>query len=228
MWSAGDVAERKETQSPTPCPGVPASVSPRSPINSNLVTVFVIVAILVVAALLVVGYVVAVERRVRRYKSNTAASRHLVTVELERRHVQLEPFIAAVDSSGLDQELVRQLVGARSWSKAVRDKGMGLPAQAAAENALSAAVHSVLSDSDAHPKLRSNWAFQGPANDLEMTEKRIAGAVRVYNDNAYKLSLVRTSFPTKFLAKALDVTSPEPFVERAAVTGDEQPEDVAA
>lgn len=204
---------------------MPSGESRRTPINSYLVTVLVIVAILV---LVVVAYTANVERRVRRYRSHTAASRQLVTVELERRYVQLEPFIAAIESSGLDQEKARQLVGARSWSKAVRDRGLGLTAQAAAENALSAAVHAVLSEADQHPKLKANWAFQGPAGDLETTEKRIAGAVRVYNDNAYALSLLRTSFPSKLVAKALKVSTPEPFVEHADLLGDEQPEDAVA
>ncbi|MGA9870549.1 MAG: LemA family protein [Rhodococcus sp. (in: high G+C Gram-positive bacteria)] len=188
-------------------------------------TVFVIVAILVFAAL---AYVVTVERRVRRYRSNTAASRQLVTVELERRHVQLEPLIGAVESSGLDPEVVRQLVGARSWSKAVRERGLGLPAQAAAENALSAAVHAVLSEADGLPTLKSNWAFQGPAGDLETTEKRIAGAVRVYNDNAYALAALRTSLGTKPVAAAMKVSAPEPFVEHIPLVDDGQPADVPA
>lgn len=205
--------------------GEPPSVIRVSPLNSDLVTVFVIVAILVLAVL---AYAASVERRVRRYRSNTAASRQLVTVELERRYVQLDPFIAAVESSGLDQDLVRQLVGARSWSKAVRDKNLGLQAQAAAENALSAAVHAVLSESDTHPKLRSNWAFQGPAGDLETTEKRIAGAVRVYNDNAYALAQLRSSFATKPMATVLKVVPPEPFVEHVDLVADEKPEDVPA
>lgn len=195
------------------------------PLNSDLVTVFVIAAILVLAVL---AYAASVERRVRRYRSNTAASRELVTVELERRYGQLEPFIAALESSDLDQSLVRQLVGARSWSKAVRERELGLAAQAAAENALSAAVHAVLSESDTHPSLRSNWAFQGPAGELETTEKRIAGAVRVYNDNAYKLAQLRTSFATKPMAKALKVSAPEPFVEHVDLVADGQPEDVPA
>ncbi|SNS68925.1 LemA family protein [Rhodococcoides kyotonense] len=188
-------------------------------------TVFVIVAILVV---LVLAYVASVERRIRRYRSNTAASRQLVTVELDRRYVQLEPLIASIESSGMDQDAVRQLVGARSWSKAVRERGLGLTSQAAAENALSVAVHAVLAESDRHPKLKSNWAFQGPAGDLETTEKRIAGAVRVYNDNAYRLSLLRTSFPSKYVAKALKVTTPEPFVEHVDLADDETPENIAA
>lgn len=190
-------------------------------------TVFVIAAIVVVVALLV-GYVASVERRVRRYRSSTVASRNLVTVELERRYVQLEPFIAAVESSGLDAEPVRQLVGARSWSKAVRDRGLDLPAQAAAENALSAAVHAVLSESDAHPILKSAWAFQGPAGDLAVTEQRIAGAVRVYNDNAYKLAELRTSLPTMPVAKALKVTAPDLFVEHVPLFADAEPQDVPA
>ncbi|MET4047953.1 LemA protein [Rhodococcus sp. UYP5] len=192
-------------------------MSGSTPINSYLVTVFVVLAILV---LVLLAYTASLERRVRRYTSRTAASRHLVTVELDRRHVQLEPFIAAVESSGLDAKTVRALVGARSWSKAVRERELGLNAQAAAENALSAAVHSVLAESDMHPTLKTNWAFQGPAGDLETTEKRIAGAVRVYNDNAYRLSLARTTFPSKLVAKALKVSDPEPFVEHAASVGE--------
>lgn len=204
---------------------MPAGVSRRTPLNSYLVTVFVIVAIVVV---LVLAYTVSVERRIRRFRSHTAASRQLVTVELDRRYTQLEPLIAAIEPSGMDQDAVRQLVGARSWSKAVRERGLGLTSQAAAENALSAAVHTVLAESDRHPKLKSNWAFQGPAGDLETTEKRIAGAVRVYNDNAYRLSLLRTSFPSKFVAKALKIDAPEPFVEHVDLAGDDQPTSVAA
>ncbi len=188
-------------------------------------TVFVIVAILV---LVLLAYVANIERRVRRSQSSTAASRHLVTVELERRHVQLEPFLAAVEASDLDPVAVRQLGGARSWSKAVRDKNLGLPAQAAAENALSVAVHTVLSEADSHRTLKSDWAFQGPAGELEITEKRIAGAVRVYNDNAYKLEALRTSFATSFMAKILKVTTPDPFVEHIALPADEPSEDVSA
>lgn len=181
-----------------------------------------------VLVLAVLVHVLVVERRVRRFRSNTVASRHLVTVELERRYVQLDPFIAAAEASGIDQNSVRQLVGARSWSKAVRDRGLDLSAQAAAENALSAAVHAVRSEADAHPTLRSNWAFQGPAGDLNITDKRIAGAVRVYNDNAYRLASLRTSLSTKMVAKAMKVSAPEPFVEHIPLYADEQPQDVPA
>ncbi len=89
-------------------------------------------------------------------------------------------------------------------------------------------MHTVLSEADNHPTLKSNWAFQGPASDLEMTEKRIVGAVRVYNDNAYKLEALRTSFATSFMAKTLKVTTPDPFVEHIALTADEPREDVPA
>ena len=184
-------------------------------------TVFVIAAILVVVVIL--GFAASVERRVRRYRASTAASLTLLTVELERRFVQLEPLIAAVEPSGLNSELVRQLVGARSWSKAVRERELGLPVQAAAENALSAAVHAVLSEADTRPNLKSNWAIQGPAG-----EQRIAGAVRVYNDNAYRLASLRSTFPTKRVAKAMKVTAPDPFVEHIPLVANTQPQDVPA
>ena len=189
-------------------------------------TVFVIAAILVVVVIL--GFAASVERRVRRYRASTAASLTLLTVELERRCVQLEPLIAAVEPSGLNSELVRQLVGARSWSKAVRERELGLPVQAAAENALSAAVHAVLSEADTRPNLKSNWAIQGPAGELGTTEQRIAGAVRVYNDNAYRLASLRSTFPTKLVAKAMKVTAPDPFVEHIPLVANTQPQDVPA
>ena len=201
-------------------------------------TVFVIAAILVVVVIL--GFAASVERRVRRYRASTAASLTLLTVELERRFVQLEPLdqlpasfeieplIAAVEPSGLNSELVRQLVGARSWSKAVRERELGLPVQAAAENALSAAVHAVLSEADTRPNLKSNWAIQGPAGELGTTEQRIAGAVRVYNDNAYRLASLRSTFPTKLVAKAMKVTAPDPFVEHIPLVANTQPQDVPA
>ncbi len=190
-------------------------------------TVFVIGVVLVVVAVLAV-YVASVAQRVRLYKSSTAASRQLVIIELERRYAQLEPFIAAAESSGLNGESVRQLVGARSWSKAVRERGLELPTQAAAENALSAAVHEVFSESDSHPTVKSTWAFQGPAGDLAVTEKRITGAVRVYNDNADKLASLRNSYPTKPVAKAMKVTTPDLFVEHVSLVADAPPQDVPA
>lgn len=192
-------------------------------LNSYPVTVSSsVVAAVLVLIVLVVGYMVIVVRRLGRYGEQTEQSLRLVDVEVERRHEQLGPFLAAAETTELSGDLLRQLGGARSWSKAVRERGLGLQAQAAAENALSAAFHAVLADADARRTALGNWAFQGPAGELNVTERRIAGAVRVYNDNAYRLSQAVGSFPSSLVAKSRSLTAPEPFVETKEVQ-DEQP-----
>ncbi|WP_415972984.1 LemA family protein [Rhodococcus sp. 077-4] len=175
-------------------------------------TVFWSVAVFVLV-LVVVGYVVSVVRRLDRFSVQTEQSLRLVDVELERRHEQLGRFLTAAEATGLSNELLRQLGGARSWSRAVRDRGLGLQAQAAAENALSAAFHAVLAEAEARRTAVGDWAFQGPAGELNVTERRIAGAVRVYNDNAYRLSQAVGTFPSSLVAKSRSLTAPEPFVE---------------
>ena len=200
----------------------------RTGLDSYLVTVFLVVAIVVVLVLLMVGYVVATVRRLGRYSEQAEQSLRLVDVELERRHQQLVPFLAAAEASGLSAEVVRQLGGARSWSRAVRERGLGLPAQAAAENALSAAFHAVIAEADAGRNVLGNWAFQGPAGELTVTERRIAGAVRVYNDTAYRLSQAIGTFPSSIVAKSRSVTAAEPFVETRNVLDEQSSAQVAA
>ncbi|MGV8873197.1 MAG: LemA family protein [Rhodococcus sp. (in: high G+C Gram-positive bacteria)] len=178
----------------------------------------VVVAVLVVVG---IGYVASTMRRLSRYSEQTEQSLRLVDVELERRHEQLARLLEAAENSGLSGDALRQLGGARSWSKAVRDRELGLQAQAAAENALSAAIHTVRAEAEASRSVLGNWAFQGPAGELIVTERRIAGAVRVYNDTAYRLSQAVGTFPSSIVAKSRSVTAPEPFVETRDVP-DEQ------
>jgi LemA protein len=206
---------------------VPTGFGGRAPLNSYLVTVFSGVVVLVLV-LVVLGYVLSVVRRLARYRGLAEQSARLVDIELERRYEQLQPFLTAAESADLSGDLLRQLAGARSWSKAVRDRGLGLQAQAAAENALSAAFHAVLDDAEARRSVVGNWAFQGPAGDLTVTEKRIAGAVRVYNDTAYQLSEAVGSFPSSLVAKARSVTAPEPFVETKESLDEHRAAEVAA
>lgn len=197
-------------------------------LNSYLVTVSSGVVVAVLVIIVVVGYVVVAVRRLGRYSDQTEQSLRLVDVELDRRHEQLGPFLAAAEATGLSADLLRQLGGARSWSKAVRDRSLGLQAQAAAENALSAAFHSVLADADARRNALGNWSFQGPAGELNVTERRIAGAVRVYNDNAYRLSQAIGTFPSSLVARARSLTAPEPFVETKELLDEQQSAEIAA
>ncbi|MFI8569317.1 LemA family protein [Rhodococcus sp. NPDC078407] len=190
-------------------------------------TVFVVVFIVVLVGLLV-AYIVSTARRLSRYSEQTEQSLRLVEVELERRRTLLVPFLEAAEASGLSAEAVRQLGGARSWSMAVRDRKLGLSAQAAAENSLSAAFHAVLTEADAGRNVLGNWAFQGPAGELGVTERRIAGAVRVYNDTAYRLSQAVGTFPSSIVAKSRSMTAPEPFVETREQLDEQLSSQVAA
>lgn len=175
-----------------------------------------VVSVLVLVLAGCAAYGFGVSRRLRRDRLRAEQSALLIEVELERRYEQLGAFLAAVENTDLDGEQVRHLAGARSWSKAVRERELGFPAQAAAENALSAVLHAVTTEASQRADLLGDWAVHGSARDLAITEQRICGAVRVYNDNAYRLARTVGACPSSIVARLRSTTAPEPFVAAAA------------
>lgn len=153
--------------------------------------------------------------RVRRTRTNLAASRGLLEVELERRYEQTGVLVAAARSAGMGSGAVTPLVGARSFVVGVRAAGLTLGEQAGAENALSAALHRVATAAE-DPRFRNDWAVQRPTLDLQVTAQRLVGAARVYNDHAAATNAMLRG-RTGPVARLLGV-EPAPLFE-AAVRG---------
>ncbi|MGW4479516.1 LemA family protein [Rhodococcus triatomae] len=148
----------------------------------------------------------AVARRVRRCTTNLTASLALLETEIERRHEQTETLVVAARAAGLDSSLTGPLAGARSFAIGVRDQGLTLRDRAGAENALSVALHGVTGVAVADPAVKNDWTIQRPVLDLQTTEQRLAGAARVYNDQAATMNGLLHRLPTRPLARMFGAT----------------------
>lgn len=142
----------------------------------------------------------SVLRQLRRADENRRAALSLIHVELDRRYEYVPGLVLAVADT-VGRELVSTVTGARSLAMRVREENLDIGRQAGAENALSAALASLMGTARSYPALRRDWAFVRPAHEIDQTETRLAGAVTVYNDLARKHNATLTSFPAGLLAR---------------------------
>ncbi len=142
----------------------------------------------------------SVVRGLRRDASNVETSLRLVHTELDRRYEYIPGLIlAAADIVGRD--FIAPVTGARSLAMRIREENLDLSRQAGAEKALTEALQSVLTTGRRYPQLANDWAFVRPAHELDLTEQRLTGAVRVYNDQARNHNRALATFPTNLLGK---------------------------
>lgn len=149
-------------------------------------------------------------RSLQREASNLDTALRLVHAELDRRYEYVPALVlAAAETVGSD--LVAPVTGARSLAMRVRAENLDLSRQAGAEKALSAALHAVLRSGRRYPQLAHDWAFVRPAHELDVIEQRLAGAVRVYNEQARRLNRERAAFPTSVLATRAGIDEAQLF-----------------
>ncbi|MGN7135299.1 LemA family protein [Rhodococcoides corynebacterioides] len=174
------------------------------------------VVLTVVATTLVVtlAWLVAVVRRARRTVDTVVAGLHLLEVALDHRRLLVPELARAAVGAELDRDAINQAVGARSWSAIVRERRADLGDRAAAENALSAAVHHLVCAGRESGRVR--WDFTAAVTELDHLERRVAGAVRVYNTHAAALAGLVRSPLTGPVVRALGIGAPELFVETAS------------
>ncbi|MFW0874679.1 hypothetical protein [Rhodococcoides corynebacterioides] len=170
----------------------------------------------VVATTLVVtlAWLVAVVRRARRTVDTVVAALHLLEVALDHRRLLVPELARAAVGAALDRDAINQAVGARSWSAIVRERRADLGDRAAAENALSAAVHHLVCAGRESGRVR--WDFTAAVTELDHLERRVAGAVRVYNTHAAALAGLVRSPLTGPVVRTLGIGAPELFVETAS------------
>jgi len=174
------------------------------------------VVLTVVATTLVVtlAWLVAVVRRARRTVDTVVAALHLLEVALDHRRLLVPELARAAVGAELDRDAINQAVGARSWSAIVRERRADLGDRAAAENALSAAVHHLVCAGRESGRVR--WDFTAAVTELDHLERRVAGAVRVYNTHAAALAGLVRSPLTGPVVRTLGIGAPELFVETAS------------
>lgn len=149
-------------------------------------------------------------QRLRRLASSVDSALALVHVELDRRY-EYVPGLVLAASATVGSDLVAPVTGARSLAMRVREEDLDLRRQAGAEKALSEALHAVLASGRRYPQLAHDWAFVRPAHEIEVTEQRLAGAVRVYNEQARSLNHAIWTFPGSVVASRLSIGKSQLF-----------------
>jgi LemA protein len=86
-----------------------------------------------------------------------------------------------------------------------------VPAQAAAENAITSALRSVFAVAEAYPDLKANTNFLGLQEELARTEEKIAYARQFYNDTVQGYNTRIQTVPTVLIAGPLGFRTREYF-----------------
>jgi LemA protein len=169
-----------------------------------------VVLVLVVIFVAGAAWLASTVQRLRRLASSVDSALALVHVELDRRY-EYVPALVLAASETVGSDLVAPVTGARSLAMRVREEDLDLRRQAGAEKALSEALHAVLASGRCYPQLAHDWAFVHPAHEIEITEQRLAGAVRVYNEQARNLNRAIRTFPGGVVANRLDIGKSQLF-----------------
>jgi LemA protein len=166
--------------------------------------------IVVIAAAVLLGllFVLLYNRLVRlRNRSENAWAQ--VEVQLKRRHDLIPNLIETVKGYAAHE---RSTFDSVTEARTSAQHAAGVEQQAAAENALTAALGRLFAVAEAYPQLRATENFQQLQSELEETEDKIAVARQLYNDAVLAYDNARETVPTSFVA-AMVRFEPKPYFE---------------
>src|SRR3954467_6457174 len=129
--------------------------------------VIVLVVVLVILAIAVV----AIYNRLVRLRNRTENSWAQVDVQLRRRYDLIPNLVETVKGyAAHEQKTFEEVTKARTAAQ----QAQGIEQQAAAENALTAAIGRLFAVAEAYPQLRATENFQKLQDELSDTEQKIA------------------------------------------------------
>ena len=155
--------------------------------------VIVIAAIVVVMALAVV----VMYNRLVRLRNRTENSWSQVDVQLRRRYDLIPNLIETVKGYAAHERATFDEV---TRARTAAQQAQGIEQQAAAENALTAAIGRLFAVAEAYPELRATENFQQLQTELSETETKIAVSRQIYNDTVLTYDNAIQSVPTNLLA----------------------------
>jgi LemA protein len=164
--------------------------------------VIVLVVVLGLALVLLYNRLVRLRNRV----DNAWAQ---VDVQLRRRYDLIPNLVETVKGyAAHERTTFEEVTQARARAVAAS----GVPQQAEAENALTAAIGRLFAVAEAYPELRASENFQRLQQDLTDTESRIAVSRQVYNDTVLSYNNAIQTLPAAAVAGTLGFTE-KPFFE---------------
>jgi LemA protein len=166
------------------------------------VVLAIIVAFLIWIVMVYNG-LVALRQRVNQAFSD-------IDVQTKQRHDLVPNLVETVKGyASHERGTLEAVVQARN--AAVTAQAGGVPAQAAAENALSGALRQLFALSEAYPDLKANQNFQQLQRDLTDIENKIAAARRFFNNAVQEYNTGIAQFPAVLLAGTLGFTPKDFF-----------------
>jgi LemA protein len=161
-----------------------------------------VVGVLLLSAVLVFNRLVALRNRVDNGWSQ-------IDVQLRRRYDLIPNLVATVKGyADHEREVFERVTEARSAAIGAQD----VPAQAQAENVITAGLRQLLAVAESYPDLKANENFLALQEELSGTESKIAYARQFYNDQVMRLNTLIQSFPSSLIAGVFRV-EPREFFE---------------
>ncbi|MFN0070607.1 MAG: LemA family protein [Chloroflexota bacterium] len=158
-----------------------------------LITIGVIAAI----ALYIVGVYNGLIGRRNRVRNAWAQ----IDVQLKRRHDLIPNLVEAVKGyMAHEQGVMEQVTDARARAISA---GANVTERAEAENALTSALRTLFSVSEAYPDLKANQNMLALQEELASTENRVGFSRQAYNDSVMEYNTARETLPASLFAGAL-------------------------
>jgi LemA protein len=169
-------------------------------------TLLVILGVVVVLALVLVGIYNGLVSRRNRIDEALAQ----IEVQLKRRHDLIPNLVNAVKGyMGFEQQVLTDVTNARA--AAVAAGAQGVPAQAQAENMLSATLRSLFAVVENYPELKANQNVLALQEQLTTTENQISFSRQHYNASVLDYNNFIQTVPQVFLAGMFGFTKRDFF-----------------
>jgi len=166
--------------------------------------VIVVVAVVVLLAL----WLVAMFNRLVRLRNRSENAWAQVDVQLRKRYDLIPNLVETVKGYAAHE---RETFEAVTQARAAAQQAQGVAQQAAAENALTAALGRLFAVAEAYPQLRATENFQQLQAQLSDVEQNIAVARQVYNDTVLSYDNALETVPTSIIAGLFNFRAREYF-----------------
>jgi LemA protein len=134
-----------------------------------------------------------------------------IDVQMKLRHDLIPNLVETVKGyASHERGTLEAVIQARN--AAIQAQSGGVPAQAAAENALSGTLRQLFALSEAYPDLKANQNFQQLQGELSDIENKIAASRRFFNNAVQEYNAGIQQFPAVLLAGSLGFT-PKAFFD---------------
>ncbi len=136
-----------------------------------------------------------------------------IDIQLKRRYDLIPNLIAAVKGEmKFEQDTLEKVIQARNQAVATsQNPSLGIGAQAASENALTATLSRFVALVENYPNLKANEQVRALMEELTSTENKIGFARQFYNDLATNFNIAQQVFPASFIASTFHFTPVELF-----------------